>query len=366
MSMQVAPGGRFVASTWVAGSFTRQRILFLHLNGGECPALRRGRANAQTASVLDTLRTSSTSCIHASLEVHTPEEATADVILSRVRHVFVADDLRSRSVDRLLREFEHNPQELPVQSADPLSHLEDDCSKVPSELSILPCIGTSYVAGAGCFETRHAALREVVKPSGSWNWVLLDPDRFEFPPIAGGAGSVDEMRSFINSHPSSVLFGLLRLSFGTSILQRPKYVFVHYIGESVPAVRRGVLGAKRLHVRQEVAEYVECSIALEITRSTDLRLETVAEKVRGATAVEGSVLEQTQHCRHRLSVEDAISMVSAPSGALNWALFGPAGELPQPNLNQGLCSEGSAKVMANRTRASVDASAASRAKSGGA
>jgi len=130
MSMQVAPGGRFVASTWGAGSFTRQHILFLHLNGGECPALRRGRANAQTASVLDTLRTSSTSCIHASLEVHTPEEATADVILSRVRHVFVADDLRSRSVDKLLQEFEHNPQELPVKSAEPLPNWEDDCSKV--------------------------------------------------------------------------------------------------------------------------------------------------------------------------------------------------------------------------------------------
>lgn len=67
--------------------------------------------------------------------------------------------------------------------------------------------------------------------------MLLDSDRLEFPPIAGGAGSVDEMRSFINSHPSSVLFGLLRLSFGTSTLQRPTYVFVYYIGESVPAVQ---------------------------------------------------------------------------------------------------------------------------------
>lgn len=42
-----------------------------------------------------------------------------------------------------------------------------------------------------------------------------------------------------------VLFGLLRLGFGEGRLRRTKYVFIHAIGDRVPAVTRGRLSAQR-------------------------------------------------------------------------------------------------------------------------
>jgi len=334
------------------GSFARRKVLFLHLNGEACPPLRRGRTNQHTRAVLERLRRNSAlGCFHASVEICTPAEVSSDALLQRVQPFFMADDLGDYSIEKVLNHLQQNA------SLKNLTSSMVDCCRLAG-LEISSHLGVSRAVSNCPFTKGHDALRAVAQPSGCWDWVLLQPDKKSFALLSAGGGAINEMRHCLSLHSSSVLFGLLRICFGTGRLQRTKYVFIHAVGENVSALKRGKSAAMRSHVRQEVAKFVDCSITLEISRSTDLTWEAVMQKVRSAVAVDESLLGhetaegakgihsvealltalerkdgcsgEAQHSKQGLvnqvglSVDDAVRMVSTPSAELNWALFGLA------------------------------------------
>ena len=45
------------------------------------------------------------------------------------------------------------------------------------------------------------------------------------------------MRKYL--HPELVLYGLVRMSFGSGRFRRTKWVFIHWSGPKVPMVKRG-------------------------------------------------------------------------------------------------------------------------------
>ena len=59
-----------------------------------------------------------------------------------------------------------------------------------------------------------------------------------------------------------VLFGLLRMGFGQGRLRRTKYVFIHAIGDKVPAVTRGKKSAQRPKMEELMGSYASISVML--------------------------------------------------------------------------------------------------------
>jgi len=366
-----------------AGSFRRQKVLFLHLNGEQCPALTRGRVNGHTAEVQRLVRGNGDS-FHASLEVTEMAEVSVENILARIRNTFVTDDdLGDYSMEAMLRDYQE--QILSATARAPALKGGGDAAasqRADQDASAQEAPGkaaTLEVVQAESVMTGREALRSVADPSGAWNWVLLGPDPKKLPLIAGGGGFLDEMRECMYAHQDTVLFGILRVVFGAGKVKRTKHVFVHVIGERTPAVRRGRLSAVRPQMRQVFAEFAECSLNIEVSNCVDFTQQLVIEKARSAGVVDDSLLsihEEVSRCissvEHALlrndgqkecrkaarksvttvgpgeprpemvatpsnelhvqdrvvqDVEEVVRLVCAPGAPLNWALFGPTEQL---------------------------------------
>lgn len=358
-----------------AGAFRRRKVLFLHVNGESCPALARGRINGHTAEVQRLIRGTG-DCFHASLEVTKISEVTAEEILVRIRHIFVTDnDLADYSMEAMLRDYE-------AQILTATSFIQEDAPEGPRESAqevdeaTLKTETRCCVPESTCtMTTGRAALRSVADPDGAWNWVLLGTDPEKLSLIAGGGGFIEEMCECMSLHQDTVLFGLLRVVFGTGKLKRIKHVFVHAIGEKTPAVRRGRLNSSRPRMRQVLAEFAECSLNVEVSRCIDFTKELVIEKARLAGVVDESLLSIHEDVSRSISfvenavhrnavsqqetraaslqasnvesteppttadvtpsnalrsiqdVAEVVRLVCSASSSLNWALFGPTEEL---------------------------------------
>lgn len=206
------------------------------------------------------------------------------------------------------------------------------------------------------FTTGRAALQAVALPDGMWNWVLIGADPEALPLVAGGGGSIDEMRSFLHLNRNTVVFGILRVSCGSGRLQRTKHVLVHAVGEDTPVILRGRLNMQRARMRAVLSEFVESSLTIELSRSHDLSSEFVMERLRSTVIVDDDVLTganieaifpmtsrgSENHTVPYCSVGEALRAVSTSGGRCNWALFAPSADFvrsprvtaPPPLLSQ--------------------------------
>jgi hypothetical protein len=330
-------------------TFTRQKLLFLHLNGEDCPAVKRGQANALTAEAQRLLRSNNQEGFHASLSVTRRSEVTEEQLLERVTPFFISDDLgdyslqlRQIDIERETSKGTRSPTHVGASSSSPGT-----------------CVFSPAHASNTIFREGRAALQAVADPLGEWNWVLVKSDPEALPLVAGGTGSVDEMSERLRcDHEQDVLFGLLRLGFGTGRLRRTKHVFVHAVGKRVPAVTRGRLSAARPQMGRAIAKLAHCSCVLEVSCAEDLTLEAVIEKVRRASVVDDEVIDRDKSQRNAYTVEafrealreeqkekcsstkepssqstltswtgrpveEVVGLVHALDGPLTWALFGP-------------------------------------------
>ncbi|CAK0802922.1 unnamed protein product [Prorocentrum cordatum] len=217
-------------------------------------------------------------------------------------------------------------------------------------------------ASAGFFEGR-AALAEVAKPEGAWNWALVGPDPEKLPLACGGDGSVDEMRESLlqqareEDHAQLQFYGLMRLNFGTSEdpkKQRVKYVFMHVSNadseqtagkavtapqaadpEEPPASRacppassrksmvmtRGLGGVgMRPKMEKAMEQFAHYTTKVEVHEYSDLTLEDIMDKVKKTNVVDGdfisvealrAALEQFR-AKHKKPEEPAPLAAEAP------------------------------------------------------
>eukprot|EP00411_Alexandrium_monilatum_P000318 CAMPEP_0175194584 /NCGR_PEP_ID=MMETSP0093-20121207/6567_1 /TAXON_ID=311494 /ORGANISM="Alexandrium monilatum, Strain CCMP3105" /LENGTH=740 /DNA_ID=CAMNT_0016487511 /DNA_START=38 /DNA_END=2260 /DNA_ORIENTATION=+ len=319
------------------GTFRRQKLLFLHVNGKSCPSLARGMANQHTSWVQNCLCGSGQGSLgpkgsSAKLEVRSKEEVTKDALLSRVDFL-VSDDLGEHSVQWTLRDYEEQIQEASRRVA--LD--EKPGRRVPGHQSSL------------LFSKGRDALKAVGSAEGPWNWVLMRPDAEALPLVAGGGGSLEEMQESLRDHQQEVLAGLLRMTFGEGRLRRSKHVLVFSVGSAAPPVARGKLSLVRAKVEKAISEFVHISCVLELASAEDLTLEAVIDKVRKAAHIDDEVLDgdtarrqlwtldafrqaqREERCRAAASsrlarfaalpVREAIDLLHADE-SLNWALFG--------------------------------------------
>merc|ERR1719162_933078 len=90
--------------------------------------------------------------------------------------------------------------------------------------------------------TAADGLRAVGADKGSCNWVLLEPCSLELH--SSGLGGLEDLKAHLAE--DQVLFGALRLSFGSSnghcgagSTGITKHIFVHWVGPRVSVVQRG-------------------------------------------------------------------------------------------------------------------------------
>lgn len=280
-----------------SGSFRRQKLLFLHLNGANCPAVKRGQLNSHTADVQKLLRGADGESFHASLEVTRSSEVSTEELFSRIANCFITDDLGNHSVEWVTRGMElgqgagKTVQKAIVTEATPTTDVRARRVRLPG------------MSEEKTFKSGRDALRAVESLLGSWNWVLLGPDPETLPIKGGGSGSIDELQECLAQHEEEVLFGVLRLSFGAGRLRRTKLVFFHANGARVAAVRRGKLGAVRPKMEQAVKDLVHCSMSLEVNSTDDLSLEGLIERLRRTAIIDDDVLEGDRATRSSLSLD---------------------------------------------------------------
>jgi len=324
------------------GTLRRKKLLFLHVNGANCPAVARGRANSYENQVKDLL---CSSCdlgnFHASLEVTHRSEVTAAQLLERAsQKAQLVTDEATYSVEWHIREYERQIDAEKAEAAK-IAEKRTRVQLCPGHIS------------EQLFRTGRDALRGVADTFGPWNWLLLGPEADSLPLLGGGDGSFEEMRECIAAHPSQVAFGVLRMGFGVGRLRRTKHIFVHVVGPGVPAVRRGQENARRPQIEAAVKDFLTPPVDIEVFGVADFTLEALIGRVRKAAVVDDDVLKpdagtkgaytmeafrealreersvllpglaqaQKESCYRDMPVEDVVRLVSAPLGPLNWALF---------------------------------------------
>lgn len=285
------------------GTLRRQRLLFLHINGKDCPPIPRGRANELTASVQRALREGSggtAEAFHASVEVKGSEEVTVENLLQRVLPFFVVDK-EEYSVQWLQSHYDRQLRDA-KKSEPKVVHVHEPPATQGGGAAASAKRGTIFELGNTTFSTGRDALKAVAEPLGPWNWAFFTGGT-ELTVVAGGIGSVEEMRTCYEEHPEDVLFGLLRLGFGEGRLRRTKYVFIHAIGDRVPAVTRGRLSAQRPQMEEIMGNYASISVTMELLTTSDLTLNSVVDRVRRAVVVDDEVLARDKATPSVFSVE---------------------------------------------------------------
>jgi hypothetical protein len=259
-----------------SGAFQRQKVLFLHLNGANCPAVRRGRLSERTVEVQNHLR--GEEGFHASLVVSRAEEVTIDEIMSRVGHCFVADDLGNHAAGWKGRRTETSDS----RALESLRSGKPDFDSIKRTRS---CPGHE---SSNPVESGRDALRSMAD-GGPINWILLRPDPKGLPLVGSGTGSVDEMRTSLTDHANDVLFGVLRLSFGTGRLRRTKFALVYIVGRETSTMCRGGTCAVRPQMEQAVAVFVNSCTTMEIDSAEDFTLEAVIDRLQRSVIVDNEV-----------------------------------------------------------------------------
>lgn len=348
-----------------SGTFLRTKMVAIHLNSQDTPAVQRGWLNSRTQEVQAMLGD-----VHATLEVTTPEELNTKTFCERLQRLFAADDLGEYSLQALQRDYESAVQQCTQHRQLQL------CQDAARERRESP----SPTRQPQPEVTAEMALRAVGTEGGSHNWALLEPSMRLH---ACGSGGLEEMKQHLAD--DQVLFGVLRLSFGKSTSSRrsaafslpgrgcstsggasssstarvTKHVFVHWMGPRVGAVQRGRWNAHGQEATLEVGRHCAVAMRKEARRLQDVSLEDIIADLRRLTALdvaaissEGYFAALLEEAREREaqarrerearlakqaaaqraavaaaaaaqpSLGDALAAVRDPNGSLNWVLCG--------------------------------------------
>jgi len=146
------------------------------------------------------------------------------------------------------------------------------------------------------------ALCEVGKESGVCNWMLIDADGFGLH--GAGHGGIEEMTSHLAD--DKVMFGVLRLSFSVSSQQLKKaaqgfsaflasdgsnrskyiaYVFLHWVGPAVSAVRRGLFNAKRQKAVAMAKKHCSLAVQWRANSIEDVSIDAIVSDLRNIKAL---------------------------------------------------------------------------------
>eukprot|EP00913_Durusdinium_trenchii_P010141 g9508.t1 len=155
------------------------------------------------------------------------------------------------------------------------------------------------------------ALAAVGDATGPYNWVLLEPEKFELH--NAGYGGLLEMKVWLAE--DLVLFGVIRFTFGretassvegmTASPKVVKYIFVHWVGPNVSAVRRGKWNAKQQQADAQVRAICSITFRREAHSLDDLDLADLISELWRLAVVDGAITDAGKSQISRLTEQAA-------------------------------------------------------------
>eukprot|EP00435_Cladocopium_sp_Y103_P068587 s42_g31.t2 len=276
-----------------SGTFVRSKLVAIHFNGEEVPAVRRGRLNARSGEVMALLGEA-----HATLEVKRKEDLHLNFICERLMKVLTADAMeKSMSAEALRKDYEN-------------LIAEQKMKKASSQKSIGPRTAKETQKNI----TVDWALSAVGDATGPYNWALLEPEKLELH--NAGYGGIVEMKDWLNE--DMVLFGMVRFTFGrekaastmegmTAAPKVVKYVFIHWVGPKVSAVRRGKWNAKQKQADAQVRSICNITFRREAHSLDDLDLGDLISELLRLAVVDGAVSDAG---KSQISVEEYMASLA--------------------------------------------------------
>lgn len=347
-----------------SGTFQRTKLVAVHCNGEDTPIMLRGWLNARGAEVFTLLGE-----VHANVVATRAKEVTVENLCQRLLPLFSSDHM-SFSLTSLSEQYTKTVEEeasrrrLKAQAAE-----EAPPPVEPLRKPVEPVVATAA-----------EALTAVGADRGSCNWVLLEARTLQLH--SSGFGGLEDLKAHLAEN--QVLFGALRLSFGSGIT---KHIFVHWQGPRVSVVQRGLLNAHLARAAETVGQYCSVVFRREAHGLKDLQLEDVVSDLRSLTVIDGisaasgvaagrisaaeylAALKEETAAREResrrsvatevvptpvlpataeeetapniekvIDVKDAIHEVRKTSGDWNWVLCGwerPEPKMPPPSPCRG-------------------------------
>lgn len=214
---------------------------------------------------------------HATLHFEKREEVNIRNVFEQVGHLFIAENIvGAKSV--------FSTEEITVEE------IERQYEKEMAEKA------AAYLEA----QRKLQAERQVIKPKmdriqeilslfhedmGWVNWVLFKATEKKLKLLheeSFGSGTIFALRQNLTN--DTVLFGLLRLSFGVMPYRRTHFVLLHWIGPKCKRVKMGKLNARA----ERMAKMLEpWGIKLELKGSEEITVANIIHRVRNIVVVDG-------------------------------------------------------------------------------
>jgi hypothetical protein len=220
---------RFVLGS---GSFRRNKLVFVHVQGESASAVKKGRLNTAKGDVKSAVGAS-----HAEIQISTKEECTPEHFFETLSKVIKSDEMGEFSISKMKADYEAM-----IAAAGASGAGGDILSRAA---------GRKTAAEMGSVEASKA-LDAVKQPLGPFNWALFRAAK-TLELHNAGSMSVNEMSKWLSD--DQVLFGLLRMGFGAGKFRRVKWICLHWSGEKVSPVKRGQANALKSDILKTLEPY---------------------------------------------------------------------------------------------------------------
>ena len=199
------------------GMFARDKFVYLHFNGADCKGMKKAKDNSKKEETVKAMGVSRHDIAaiwvaffsrwqryrcrqgsHTEMTFERKVEVTIDDIVEHCLRVLVIDG------------GSYNKAQM--QEKIETQMVKKETTK----------IGTATEVGKDPSADFMDVLEQVRAEKGSFNWLLANPEPSSPSFHEAGTGSLPEMRKYL--HPELVLYGLVRMAFGTA---RPAHLILH-------------------------------------------------------------------------------------------------------------------------------------------
>jgi len=256
------------------GSFARVKFVFVHLNGEKCSIVKRGRYNASKGIAAEQIG----SC-HTDLQYQSSEDMTVDGVLEHLHKVCISDGDLGSGQELTVTQMKKDMEVMLEKAKEDMEKLKAPVQEMSNGVMLTWKEMAQQPSWSECLKMVRADM-------GPFNWMLLSPNARHPEMINAGAGSVTQMRGELQDN--QVAYGLLRMGFGTGQFRRSKWIFIHWSGENVPAVKRGKYNTVEGDMKLLLGAH---NVAVAAQGKEEFTLEEIISKVQRSVVTDGDASE---------------------------------------------------------------------------
>eukprot|EP00672_Neobodo_designis_P010342 CAMPEP_0174856668 /NCGR_PEP_ID=MMETSP1114-20130205/36156_1 /TAXON_ID=312471 /ORGANISM="Neobodo designis, Strain CCAP 1951/1" /LENGTH=373 /DNA_ID=CAMNT_0016091473 /DNA_START=49 /DNA_END=1170 /DNA_ORIENTATION=- len=301
-----------------SGTFKRNKFVYVHHIGPHCPAVKRGKWNAELDNVLKRFQVS------AGL-AHSDGKAglSFDLLVNKLQKVFVADngtfDLAALR-DEYNKRLEEEKAKM-EKDADDNDEVDNGSMAPGSPGSPLRVRKMATDLGA----TLPMVLKAIAEEMGPFNWVTVLPPKApggEPQLVQAGSNGLFELMDTLEE--DKILFGVVRVGFGTGRFRRTKRIAFQWNGDAVGAVAKGKANALR-----DSFSLMPTNAIVTFNGSEDATVESFLRNVEKWFVVDHINMQSTKDAPKAVSAEEYVKALEEEQKA-NSAFYNEPEEYQSP------------------------------------